>query len=72
MQDKDIIAWDKALYYFTIENRNYDNIWFCEDDVYIHSIDIISKLDCLKLWIPDFSCCLHNPQAGIHESILCR
>ena len=46
IQDKDIIAWDKALYYFTIENRNYDNIWFCEEDVYIHSIDIISKLDC--------------------------
>ena len=45
IQDKDIIAWDKALYYFTIENRNYDNIWFCEDDVYIHSINVIEKLD---------------------------
>jgi len=45
MNDTDVIAWDKALFYFTIENRNYDNIWFCEDDVYIHSINIIEKLD---------------------------
>jgi len=45
MKTKDIIAWDKALYYFTLNNRNYEQIWLCEDDVYIYSKDLISQLD---------------------------
>lgn len=39
------ISWDKALYYFTLENRNYNNVWFCEDDVYIRSVELIENID---------------------------
>jgi hypothetical protein len=41
----DPISWDKALYYFTLVNKNYDNVWFIEDDVFIHSVKNILKLD---------------------------
>jgi len=40
------IAWDKALYYFTIKSKiNYNYVWFIEDDVFIYSLDIIRKID---------------------------
>lgn len=43
---KDIIAWDKALYYFNrLNNKKYDNIWFLEDDVFIWREEILIKMD---------------------------
>jgi hypothetical protein len=30
-----ISGWDKALYYFGVENKNHDFIWFIEDDVFL-------------------------------------
>jgi hypothetical protein len=41
----DPISWDKALYYFTIINNNYDYIWFIEDDVFINSVNNLINLD---------------------------
>lgn len=40
-----IIAWDKALYFFSIHCRNYDNVWFMEEDVFIHSESTLIELD---------------------------
>jgi hypothetical protein len=31
-----ISGWDKALYYFGIQDTNYDFIWFMEDDVFFY------------------------------------
>jgi len=42
---KDVIAWDKALYYFNRIHTQYTDIWFIEDDVYIPSQDILQKID---------------------------
>lgn len=41
----DPISWDKALYYFSVVNKNYDNVWFTEDDVYIDSVNNLLYLD---------------------------
>jgi hypothetical protein len=40
-----ISGWDKALYYFGVENTNYDFIWFMEDDVFFHNEDTIVQID---------------------------
>jgi hypothetical protein len=42
---KQIIGWDKALYYFGVENINYDYIWFLEDDVFFNSQDTLLNID---------------------------
>jgi hypothetical protein len=42
---KELISWDKALYYFNHINTKYDYVWFCEDDVYIRDITLIQKMD---------------------------
>jgi len=42
---KEVIAWDKALYYFARVNTTYKNVWLCEDDVFIHSVNIIHNID---------------------------
>ena len=41
----EIIAWDKALYYFSNINTAYDNIWFLEDDVFIYGEETIQNID---------------------------
>jgi len=40
-----ICGWDKALYYFGIENINYDFIWFIEDDVFFYNESAIVNID---------------------------
>jgi hypothetical protein len=40
-----VVATDRAFYYFNRINKKYDNIWFCEDDVFMQSIDNIVNLD---------------------------
>ena len=40
-----ISGWDKALYYFGVEEINYDFIWFMEDDVFFYSEDTILNID---------------------------
>jgi hypothetical protein len=43
----EVIAWDKALYYFSNpENQsNFEYIWFIEDDVFFFSQDTIYDID---------------------------
>jgi len=42
---KIISGWDKALYYFSIINKNYKNIWFIEDDVFFYDENTIISID---------------------------
>jgi hypothetical protein len=39
------VSWDKALYYFSNINKNYDNVWFIEDDVYFYNENTIINID---------------------------
>ena len=39
-----ITAWDKALFYFTVLNRNYSFLWLIEDDVFIASTRALLSL----------------------------
>ena len=36
---------DKALYYFSIEKKDYDNVWMIEDDVFFYNLETIKRLD---------------------------
>jgi len=40
-----ISGWDKALYYFGVEYKEYNHIWFIEDDVFFCNEDTILKID---------------------------
>lgn len=40
---KDITAWEKALYYFGLQD--YDQVWFFEDDVFFHSEQTLLDVD---------------------------
>lgn len=42
---KYVTGWDKAIYYFSINKFNYNNIWFFEDDVYFYSENTILQID---------------------------
>jgi hypothetical protein len=43
--NKLISGWDKALYYFAIEEKKYEYIWYMEDDVLFYNEDTIIKID---------------------------
>lgn len=36
---------DKALYYFSIEKKDYDKVWMIEDDVFFYNLETIRRLD---------------------------
>lgn len=40
-----ISGWDKALYYFGVEDNNYDFVWFIEDDVFFNNEDTLLQID---------------------------
>jgi len=40
-----ITGWDKALYYFGIEENKYQFIWFMEDDIFFFNEDTIVNID---------------------------
>jgi hypothetical protein len=42
---KEVIAWDKFLYYFCEIENSYDYFWVFEDDCFIPKIDTIKNLD---------------------------
>lgn len=42
---KEIIAWDKALYFFNHECRDYEHIWFLEDDVFFTNEQTFLNVD---------------------------
>lgn len=40
-----IVAWDKALLFFSTKCLDYDQIWFIEEDVFILSENVLLELD---------------------------
>lgn len=42
---KEVIAWDKALYHFCRKEIQYEDVWFCEDDVFIQDVKNIIAID---------------------------
>lgn len=45
LMKKSVTGWEKALYYFSCINKNYHNVWFMEDDVFINSENTLFNLD---------------------------
>ncbi len=43
---KDVISWDKALYFFNrVCSVKYDNVWFIEDDEFLRNESMLLKMD---------------------------
>ncbi|HEY9003260.1 MAG TPA: hypothetical protein VIM89_18025 [Mucilaginibacter sp.] len=42
---KKVNGWDKALYYFAVENTSYQRVWFFEEDVFFYNEDTIKNID---------------------------
>lgn len=42
---KEIIGWEKALYYFSVENLDNNHVWFMEDDVFFYNENTIENID---------------------------
>lgn len=42
---KPITSWEKSLYLMCKDKTVYDSVWFCEDDVFIPSIQTLTNLD---------------------------
>ena len=50
---KEITGWEKALYYFSVENLNNNFIWFMEDDVFFMMkilLKILTKNICMTIY----------------------
>jgi hypothetical protein len=62
----EIIAWDRALYYFTKVNREYDHVWFFEDDVFFYGEETILAID-QKVGDADLVCRDKNPEPAPGE-----
>ena len=43
--EKKVTAWEKAVYYFSTINRNYDKVWYFEDDVFFHNEQALLNID---------------------------
>lgn len=52
---KEIIAWDKAIYYFSKISMDFDFVWFFEDDVFIHGEHTLQNID-IKYPLSDILC----------------
>jgi hypothetical protein len=57
----EIIAWDRALYYFTNINTSYDNVWFFEDDVFFYDENTLLNID-KRMPESDILCKEKNPE----------
>ena len=42
---REVTAWDKAFYFFSIQCPEYDAVWFLEDDVFVPASDTLSRID---------------------------
>lgn len=42
---KIINGWDKAIYYFSFINNNYDFVWYLEDDVFVYNEKTFDNLN---------------------------
>ena len=45
LMKKPITGWEKALYYFSLKNKEHGYVWFLEEDVFVPRADIFKKLD---------------------------
>lgn len=65
---KDIVSWDRALYYFNKVNPKYEHIWFMEDDIFIASENVILEID-KKYENSDILSAFHeiNPTGDVHK-----
>ncbi len=65
---KDIVSWDRALYYFNRINPKYEHIWFMEDDVFFASEKVIEEIN-RKYSTSDLLCAFNeiNPTGDIHH-----
>jgi len=45
VRDKKVSGWEKALYYFSMMNTKYTNIWFLEDDVFFYNEQTLVNID---------------------------
>jgi hypothetical protein len=41
---KNVIAWDKSIYYFSKLNKNYEHVWIFEDDVFFYNEDTLLNI----------------------------
>jgi hypothetical protein len=58
----EIIAWDRALYYFTNMNTNYQLVWFFEDDVFLYSEETLMQIDIKNISDSVLLCKDKNPE----------
>jgi hypothetical protein len=58
----EIIAWDRALCYFTNMNTSYEQIWFFEDDVFFYNEETLLQIDLKYNSDTDLLCKDKNPQ----------
>jgi hypothetical protein len=69
------LAWDKALYYFSVINKKkHSHVWLCEDDVFINSVEALKSIDTATaqadfvsaplILIHEYSHGSHFPQLG--------
>ena len=42
---KKVTGWEKAMYYFSIVNTSYKDIWFVEDDVFFYNEQTLLNID---------------------------
>jgi hypothetical protein len=65
----EIIAWDKALYFFSqIIKDKYEHVWFLEDDVFIYDENTILRLDLDENYkTTDLLCKDKNPEPRENE-----
>ena len=42
---KNPVTWDKAFYYFSNKDIQFDNVWFIEEDVFIPKLSLIKDFD---------------------------
>jgi hypothetical protein len=42
---KKVNGWDKALYYFAVENTSHRQVWLFEEDVFFYNEDTIKNID---------------------------
>jgi hypothetical protein len=45
LNEKTVMGWDKAIYYFSEIYKDYENVWFIEDDVFFYNEDVLIDID---------------------------
>jgi hypothetical protein len=40
-----VSAWEKALFFFGVNYRDFDHVWFFEDDVFIPNVELLPRIN---------------------------